>query len=165
MPDYTDTKEAIDHIEHSVVRPLDAEAMRCITKYSLQTGKAIALSPWASLEMLFALWRTVSMVNEISQVYGCRPSLLNRYSLLGQVVKQLALIGSSELLIDYLSETTFTTITSVISSRMTQGVGAGLYTAKIGIMAMDLNRPIEFTDLSRPKLKSFLSLLVDELKS
>ena len=165
LPDYTSTIEAIDHIEHGVVKSLDTEAMRCITKYSLQTGKAVALSPWASLEMLFALWRNVAMINEIAQVYGCRPSLMSRYSQFRKVAYHLAFIGGTEVVIDYLSESTLTTITSIASARITQGIGAGVYTARIGMAAMELSRPIEFTDLNRPKLKSFLSLLVGKLKS
>ncbi len=86
MPDYNDDREVVVYLEKVFLQPLDNEALRRISNYSVQSGVAVAISPWAALDMLLALWRSVSMINSVSQVYGIRPSIPNRFRLLQKVI-------------------------------------------------------------------------------
>src|SRR5690554_7520572 len=81
MPDYSNDKEVIQHIDTTFLKPLDEEATRRISTYCVQTGVGVAISPWASLDMLLSLWRSIKMIDDIAQVYGVRPSLPNRLRL------------------------------------------------------------------------------------
>jgi len=129
----------------------------------------VAISPWASLDMLLSLWRSVKMIDEVAQVYGMRPSVMNRYKLLKQVIHQLAFVAASEMVIDQLMEEFgSSTLTGIASARLGQGLGAGIYTARIGISAMKVSRPIIFSKDSQPKTKSvvapMLARLADKIK-
>lgn len=165
LPDYCDDREVIEHIDRVFLQPLDDEVLRRVSKFSSQTGVAVAASPWPSLDMVLALWRSVTMIDEISQVYGLRPSLSNRYKLIKSVINQLALIGATEVILDQMMEEFgVSTLSGMASVRMGQGVGAGVYSAKIGLAAMSVTRPIEFVEQKRPRLKSLLSSIILSIK-
>lgn len=165
LPDYSNDREIIEHIERVFVRPLDQEALRRVSAFSLQTGTAVALSPWASLDMLLSLWRSLKMIDEIAQVYGIRPSLQNRYKLLKQVTHQLLFVGATEVVIDQMMSEVGAATLTMTSSRIGQGIGAGIYTARIGIAAMAVSRPIEFNNDHKPKLKSVINPMLNHLKN
>ncbi len=166
LADYSDDKEVVAHINHVFLQPLDREAFRRVSNYSLQTGTVVAASPWASLDMALALWRSMKMIDEVAQVYGMRPSLPNRYKLLRQVVRYLALIGASEIAIDQVvQEFSASSLTGMTGARLGQGIGAGIYTARIGIAAMVASRPIAFEAEQKPKLRDLVSQLVKRVKS
>lgn len=166
LPDYSNDREVIDHIDRVFLGPLDKEALRRISNFSLQTGAAVALSPWASLDMLLSLWRSIKMIDDVAQVYGMRPSLANRYKLLRLVIHQLAFVGASEIVVDQMvDELGSTTLTGIASARMGQGLGAGIYTARIGIAAMSASRPIEFSKNNKPRTKSVIRPVIEKMKA
>jgi len=164
MPDYSSDKEGIVHLEQVFLAPLDKEALRRVSKHSLQTGVVVAASPWAAVDMLLALWRSMKMIDEVGQVYGMRPSLANRYKLLKSVIRYLALIGVSELALDeMLQEFGTTSLAGITSARLSQGVGAGVYTARIGLAAMTACRPISFSAENKPKMKDFIKRIIQRM--
>lgn len=164
MPDYSNDKEAILHLEQVFLAPLDQEALRRVSNHSFQTAGIIAASPWASLDMLLALWRSMKMIDEVGQVYGMRPSLANRYKLLKSVIRYIALIGASELAIDeILQEIGTASLGGIAGVRLSQGVGAGVYTARIGLAAIIACRPINYSAENKPKLKDFITRLLQRI--
>ncbi len=165
LPDYSNDREVVTYIDNVFLQPLDEEALRRISNISLQSGLVVALSPWASLDMLLSLWRSIKMIDSVAEVYGTRPSLSNRYRLLTSVIHQLAFVGISELMIDNLiEEKAKTSIAGIASTRLGQGLGAGTYSAKIGIAAMKVSRPIEFTEKNTPNLKAVILPMLSKLK-
>jgi putative membrane protein len=164
MPDYSNDKEAMVHLENVFLAPLDKEALQRVSKYSVQTGVVVAASPWAAVDMLLALWRSMKMIDEVGQVYGMRPSLANRYKLLKSVLCYLALIGVSELALDeMLQEFGTTSLAGITGARLSQGVGAGVYTARIGLAAVTACRPIGFSADNKPKLKDFIKRILQRM--
>lgn len=164
MPDYSNDKEAMIHLEQVFLAPLDKEALRRVSKHSLQTGAVVAASPWAAVDMLLALWRSMKMIDEVGQIYGMRPSLANRYKLLKSVINYLALIGVSELALDeMLQEFGTTSLAGITGARLSQGVGAGVYTARIGLAAITACRPISFSPENKPKLKDFIKRIIQRM--
>ena len=166
MPDYNNDKEAIKHLDEIFLKPLDEEATRRVSTYAMQTGVGVAISPWASLDMLLSLWRSMKMIDDVAQVYGVRPSLPNRLRLFRRVVNQLLFVGATELLAENaLAEFGFQGITTSLSARAGQGIGAGFYTARIGIAAMKVTRPIAFTEANKPKMTSVTREMISKIKN
>lgn len=165
LPDYSNDREVVAHIDQAFLQPLDDEALRRLSNYSFQSGVAVALSPWASLDMMLALWRSMKMIDSIGEVYGTRPSLLNRYRLLKSVIHQLAFVGISDLVIDNLvEESAKATLIGATSTRLGQGLGAAVYSVRIGIAAMKVSRPIEFNDNNKPRLKTVVVPMLNRLR-
>ena len=104
------------------------------------------------------------MIDEVGQIYGMRPSLTNRYKLLKSVIRYLAFIGVTELALDeMLQEFGTTSLASITGARVSQGIGAGVYTARIGLAAVAACRPISFTPDNKPKLKDFIKRIVQRM--
>ena len=80
------------------------------------------------------------------------------------VLINIAFAGASELIrevgMDWLSQD----ITARLSTRAAQGIGAGLLTARLGIKAMELCRPIPWIE-NKPRLADFRHQLIGQLKS
>jgi len=164
LPDYNNDRETVNHVEQVFVKPLDDAALVQISKHSVNTGVIVAASPWASVDMLLALWRSMKMVDEVGKIYGMRPSLANRYKLLLKVIKYLAFIGVSEVAIsELMHEFGTTSLAGVTGVRLSQGVSAGVYTARIGVAAMHACRPIAFEEYNKPKLKHLISSIVNNI--
>ncbi|HBI4825853.1 TPA: DUF697 domain-containing protein, partial [Salmonella enterica subsp. enterica serovar Pullorum] len=51
-----------------------------------------------------------------------------------------------------------------LSTRAAQGIGAGLLTARLGIKAMELCRPLPWIDNDKPRLGDFRCQLIGQLK-
>ena len=142
--------------------------MKRITDYSQQTAVLVALSPLALLDVFLALWRNLRMIDEIGQIYGLRPSKLGRLKLYRQLFNSMVIASASEIMADYWSDFSSASLTNVLSTRLAQGMGVGLYTARIGIRAMALCRPVNFDKKTRPGLADLLphikSFLLEKLK-
>lgn len=165
LPDYSNDREVIQHLDAVFLTPLDDEALRRVSSYSLQSGVAVALSPWASLDMALALWRSIKMIDSVGEVYGTRPSLLNRYRLLKAVIHQLAFVGITDLVIDNLvQESAKATLIGATGTRVGQGLGAAIYSVKIGIAAMNVSRPIGFTNDNKPRIKAVIAPMLNRLR-
>lgn len=166
LPDYSDDSETLNHLEQHFVRRLDQEAMGQVSRYSAQTGLAVALSPWAALDMLLALWRSLQMIDDIAQVYGVAPSWPTRMRLLRKVLAQLAFVGASEVAIDQLSDDLGTAaLAGTLSARAGQGLGAGILSARIGLAAMRVLRPLPFGEGQEPGIRSLIAPLLEKLRS
>ena len=166
LADYSNDREAIDHLEKTFLEPLDKEAMRRIANYSAQAGLAVAISPFVAIDMLLALWRCLKMIDDVSQVYGIRPSLPDRLRLIKQVLNLLLLTGASEYIIDQVfDEVGIQTLTGAFKTRVGQGIGIGMYCSRIGLSTMAVTRPILFDESNKPKLRSLMKPLIGELLS
>ncbi|RDE24616.1 DUF697 domain-containing protein [Motiliproteus coralliicola] len=176
LPDYADDSERIELLERQFVNPMDADAKALVTRYSMQTGVAVALSPWASIDMLLTLWRNLHMLEEISKIYGLRPTLRNRINILGVVMSNMALAGVSQTLADSsqgiledAAQNSSALLLAKTGANLGQGIGVALVTGRIGVLGMQACRPIPFTDGKVPGVGQFgrqaLSSILDARKS
>lgn len=168
-PDYSDDRELLAHLDNHFIHQLDQQALARISYHSQQVALMISLSPFAALDMLLSLWRSVRMLDEICQVYGVRPSLPARTHLLRLVFEQMTLAGATDLLTDHLADqvTDFTSnrLLGVVSSQVASGVGVAVYSARIGLRAMTLCRPIPPTDDQKPGMSRLIKSILSSLEA
>lgn len=165
LQDYSDDGEVLRHMERNFFRTLDDAAIQKVSGHCLYTGTAIALSPWAVMDVGFALWRNVRLVEEISAIYGFRPSFASRLKLLRMVVAKMAFVGGSQVLMNSAAESVSRLGVGIpVFAAFAQGVGAAIYTGRIGIAAIDCTRPVEFIDGEGPNVSALVSPTIDELK-
>ncbi|PHM38125.1 YcjF family protein [Xenorhabdus innexi] len=149
-----------------LVQPvLDEQAKKEIRRSAAESALMIAVSPLAVVDMAFIAWRNIRLINRIAAVYGIELGYFSRIRLFRLVLLNIAFAGASELVrevgIDWLSQD----IAARLSARAAQGIGAGLLTARLGIKAMELCRPLPWIDNDKPKLGDFRYQLVSQLKS
>ncbi len=167
IPDYNSDAEVVHHMAEHFYPKLDELALKRITAYSQQTAVLIAISPLALLDLVLVLWRNVRMIDEIGQIYGLRPTRMGRIKLYRQLINSMMLASATELMSDYWTDFSSASLSNVVSTRLAQGMGVGLYTARIGIKTMALCRPLSFSKESQPGITSLLphikSFLVDKI--
>ncbi|PHM23545.1 YcjF family protein [Xenorhabdus ehlersii] len=149
-----------------LVQPvLDIQARQEISRSAAESVLMIAVSPLAIVDMAFIAWRNIRLINRIAVLYGIELGYFSRIRLFRLVLLNIAFAGASELVrevgMDWLSQD----IAARLSARAAQGIGAGLLTARLGIKAMELCRPLPWIDGDKPKLGDFRHQLLTQLKS
>lgn len=92
--------------------------------------------------MLLVAWRNFRLIEQISAVYGVELGYWSRIRLVKLVLANMALAGASEVVADTGMNMLSMDIAGRVSTRVAQGVGVGLLTARLGLKAMALMRPL-----------------------
>ena len=90
------------------------------------------------------------MIDEIPACYGLELGLLSRIGLLKLLLYNLLYAGVSELAIDLGLQSIGADLAGKFSARAAQGLGAGLLSARLGIKAMQVCRPVAFSEPEHP---------------
>lgn len=159
---YSDA-ECIRYLSQHALQEQDAQARRCVQRYSIESGVLVALSPWASFDMLLVGWRNLRMLREIAAIYGIAPGAATQWTLLKRVLHSLAFAGLSEMAIDAGSAALGSSLTSSLSARAGQGLGAGLFTARTGMEALRLCRPLPQVDREDGLFKAVAGGIIERL--
>lgn len=149
----------------SWVQPIaDKQAREKISRYAAESAVIIAVSPLAMADMFFIAWRNIRMINQIARIYGIELGYFSRIRLFRGVLFNIAFAGASELVrevgVDWMSQD----LMGRLSARAAQGIGAGLLTARLGIKAMELCRPLPWIDGDKPRLGDFRTELFSQLR-
>ena len=162
VTDAHDEHEVVRLLDREVLSPLDRAAYQRVLRASRDTAVATALSPAALLDFAVVLWRNLKLVREIASLYGARPGYVGSLRLLRRMLANIAVAGVTESAHHVAVEALGGSLAAAISTRMGQGVINGLLTARVGLTAMHLCRPIAFGPDNRPSLnrirKELLSL-------
>jgi len=137
----------------SVLAPLDRQAYRLVKRGARDIGALTALSPLGLLDGLIVLARTLAMLRAIARLYGIRPSAAATIALVRRTIRNVVAAGVGELVSDAAVETTGASLLSVLSARAGQGAMNGLLAAKLGLAAVQLCRPLPFTEDEIPSLR------------
>ncbi|AKH65059.1 MULTISPECIES: YcjF family protein [Photorhabdus] len=149
-----------------LVQPvLDSQARAEISRYAAESALMIAVSPLAIVDMAFIAWRNIRLINRIAALYGIELGYFSRIRLFRLVLLNIVFSGVSEVVrevgMDWLSQD----IAARLSARAAQGIGVGLLTARLGIKAMELCRPLPWIEGDKPKLGDFRRQLITQLKN
>ena len=147
------------------VQPLaDKQARATISRFAAESALMIAVSPLAVVDMALIAWRNIRMINQIARIYGIELGYFSRLRLFRGVLFNIAFAGVSELVretgIDWMSQD----IMARLSGRAAQGIGAGLLTARLGIKAMELCRPLPWLEGQKPRLSDYRTDLLTRLR-
>ncbi len=137
--------EVIRFLAEHALAEQDLRARACVKRYSVESGVMVALSPWASFDMLLVGWRNLRMLREIADIYGIAPGAAAQWALLKGVAQNIAFAGLSEMALDAGAEALGSSLATKLSARAGQGLGAGLFTARTGQQGIRLCRPIPLT--------------------
>ena len=168
QPDYLNDAELVGYLSERFLSQLDKEAERLIAEESIKIASLIALSPLAVVDSLVVLWRTMQMVNKINSIYGLRLTRISQWQLFIKIVKATLLAAGTEIVISSVVEKSVTGVTGVIAGSAAQGLGVGIYSAKIGVEAMKQSRPILFLESEAPNISLIstgIKQVLNKLKS
>ena len=156
--------EIVRFVSNHGFREADQRAMERVSKHSLETAVMVGVSPFVTFDMLLIAWRNLKMMNEIADIYAVAPGSATQWRLLKQVLHNLAFVGLTELTIDGGGALLGSSLTTQLSARMGQGLGAGLMTGRVGIQAVQLCRPFPYDTDKKPRLSHIQKQIIGQLK-
>ncbi|MCS2609069.1 YcjF family protein [Halomonas dongshanensis] len=139
-------------LRHHLLGPRDREAKRLITRMSGETAILVAVSPITLVDMALVAWRSLAMVDRLCALYGLELGYASRLRLFRNVLRNMAFAGVSELATDAGVDMLSLDLAGRISARAGQGLATGLLSARLGLRAQRLCRPVAFTPEETPRL-------------
>ncbi|UIJ73508.1 YcjF family protein [Aurantimonas sp. HBX-1] len=155
-----DGADLIALAERELLGPLDAAARTLVLASSKRVSVVTAVSPKALVDVAYVLFETVKLIRRMSELYGARPGTLGLIRLTRDVLAHLAVTGSIAIGDGVMQQLLGHGVAAKLSARMGEGVVNGLLTARVGLAAMDLCRPLPFLRMRRPRIGDVLSELV-----
>jgi len=139
-------------VENTVVAPLDALAMKEIEAASRQVATATAIIPLALADVVVALTANMRMIRRIAEIYGGRSGTFGSWRLMKAVAGHLVATGAVAIGDDMISSIAGGSVLSKLSRRFGEGIINGALTARVGVAAMDVCRPMTFQTVKRPSV-------------
>ena len=143
--------------EVEVLAPLDAMARAEVEAAARQVATVTALIPLALADVATALVSNLRMIRRVAEIYGGRSGSLGSWRLLRRVFLSLVATGAVALTDDLIGSFAGGGLLSKISRRFGEGVVNGALTARVGLAAMDICRPLPFVALERPGVSATVS--------
>lgn len=151
--------------ERELLSTLDAEARLVIEGAARQVATVTALVPLALADVAMALVANLRMIRRIAEIYGGRSGSFGSLKLLRRVFASLVAAGALALTDDMIGSVAGGGVLSKLSRRFGEGVVNGALTARVGVAAMELCRPMPFVALERPAVSSLVSRALTGLVS
>jgi putative membrane protein len=158
--DIIDGADMIRLAERELLTPLDQEARRIVSVAAQRVSVVTAVSPRALFDVLFVFVAALKMIRQLARLYGGRPGALGMISLLRHVIAHLAITGGMAAGDSLVQQVLGHGIAAKLSQRLGEGVLNGLLTARLGLAAIDVTRPLPFTALPRPALTDLATDLI-----
>jgi putative membrane protein len=155
-----DGRDLLILAERDLIAPLDARAKSLASAAARRVSVVTAVSPRAVFDIAFVLFESVRLIRRIAAIYGGRPGTFGLFRLLKAVLSHLAVTGSIAIGDTLLQQFVGHGLAGRLSAKLGEGVVNGLMTARIGLSAMDVCRPLPFLAAERPRLKDLAGNLV-----
>ncbi len=163
--DIVDGSDLIDIAERTLIIPLDAEIRREIAAAAKRVSIVTALAPRAILDVLFVAAQAIRLIRRIATIYGGRPGFLGFLKLLRSIAAHLAITGGMAAGDSLIQQIVGHGIAAKLSARLGEGVLNGLLTARVGLSAMAVCRPMPFSTGRAPGVGEVAPFLFSKSES
>jgi putative membrane protein len=150
--DIIDGADMIRLAERELMTPLDQEARRLVSSAAQRVSIVTAVSPRALIDVLFVFVASLRLIRQLAWLYGGRPGALGMIALMRHVIAHVAITGGMAASDSLVQQVLGHGLAAKLSQRLGEGVLNGLLTARLGLAAIEVTRPLPFTALPRPAL-------------
>jgi putative membrane protein len=157
--DVIDGADLIRLAERELMVTLDREARAAVTAAARRVSVVTAISPRAVVDLVFVAAQALRLVRRISEIYGGRPGALGFLRLLRAVGAHLAVTGGMAVGEGLVQQVLGHGIAARLSARLGEGVLNGLLTARVGLSAIAVCRPLPFAAEPPPTITDVAAIL------
>ncbi len=143
--------------EARLMADLDQEARREIEAAARTVAAATALIPLALADVAAALFANLRMIRRMAEIYGGRAGAVGSWRLARTVMTHLVATGAVAAGDDLIQTVAGGGILSRLSRRFGEGLVNGALTARVGIAAIEVCRPLPYIAQPRPKVSNLVS--------
>ncbi|MCJ2129683.1 YcjF family protein [Methylobacterium sp. E-045] len=147
-----DVDDRIGLAEHELLEPLDRQARNAIASAAKQVSAVTALSPRAIVDVAFVVFAAMRLLRQIATIYGGRPGFLGFLRLARSAFAHLTVTGGMAVGESMIQQVLGLGIAARVSAKLGEGVLNGLMTARFGLAALAVCRPLPFVREEPPRL-------------
>jgi len=159
LHDVRDPGDLLRLTERELVAPLDGEARRMILQSAKRITTVTAISPMPFIAMLYVMVENLRLLRTLAGLYGGRPGLLGGLRLARMVLVHIVATGGIALTDDLLGQFLGQDLLRRLSRRLGEGVFNGALTARIGVAAIEVIRPMPFIETGPIRVRDLVSEL------
>lgn len=157
VDDIIDGRDRLVLAETDLLAPLDAAARRLVSDAAARVSVVTAVSPRAAVDVIFVVVATLGLIRRLAALYGGRPGFIGLARLTRLVLTHLAVTGSIAVGDGLAQQLIGHGLAAKLSARLGEGVINGLLTARVGIAAIDVCRPLPFLERRRPQVSEIMA--------
>jgi putative membrane protein len=147
-----DADDRLAIAERELLAPLDAQAKRAIAGAAKQVSLVTAVSPRAIVDVAFVTFAAVRLLRTLARIYGGRPGFFGFLRLARAAFNHLAVTGGVAVGDSLMQQVLGLGLAARISAKLGEGVLNGLMTARFGLAALAVCRPLPFIREDVPKI-------------
>lgn len=141
----------------------DSDARRIIYESARRVGVVTAVVPIAFIVMLFVLFENLRMVRRLSGAYGGSPGFFGGIRLFWWIIAHIAATGAIVLTDDLWGQFLGQDIARRLSTKVGEGAFNGALTARLGVAAVEVCRPLPYIEAKPLRVRAILRHLFPEL--
>jgi putative membrane protein len=160
-----DADDRLAIAERELLAPLDIQAKRAIAGAAKQVSLVTAVSPRAIVDVAFVVFVAVRLLRTLARIYGGRPGLFGFLRLAKAAFNHLAVTGGMAVGDSLMQQVLGLGLAARISAKLGEGVLNGLMTARFGLAALSVCRPLPFIREETPKIGDVAGELISRAEA
>lgn len=149
--------QQVEILSRTVMKPLDARAEEHIRAAVVRAFGITAISPTALSDALFFLAVGVRMVRRIAATYGHRPTAAATVHLLRRLLVEAGKLGVVDIASTSLAQQLGGALAERVATTAADSFYASYRMARLGVIVMDMCRPIPFGDDEVPRITTMVT--------
>lgn len=154
--DVRDPGDLLALAERELIMPIDNAARRLVLKSAKRVSVVTAISPMAWIAMIFVLVENLRLMRKLAGLYGGRPGMLGALRLARMTITHILATGGLAMTDDLLGQFLGQDLLRRLSRRLGEGLFNGALTARIGVAAIEVTRPLPFLEAAPIRARDML---------
>ena len=155
--DQLDVGSMLGLAEIELMTQLDNAARQEVEAAARRVATVTALVPLMMADVVVVLLTNLRMIRRIAEIYGGRSGVLGSWRITRNVLAHIVATGVVAIGDDMISSLAGGGLLSKVSRRFGEGVINGALTARVGVAAIEVCRPLPFAQLKRPQVRSLIA--------
>jgi len=145
--------------DRELAATLDGPARAIVAETAKRVSVLTALSPSPALDMAFVAYQTLHMMRRLAALYGGQPGFFGLIRLARRVISHIIVTGGIALTLDLAQDMIGKRVVGMVAGRLGEGLFNGALTARLGLAAMNVCRPLPHLETRPPNIRAIIGEL------